>query len=140
MKKKTAIVAFLCMVMIAGLHAQNFKVIVNTSNGISSISKTDLTNIFLKKISKFSNGITASPVDQTENSAVRAEFSNGILKRPASAVKSYWNQQLFSGAGVPPDEKKTEADVINFVKSNPGGIGYVSPGAVTADVKVIEVQ
>jgi ABC-type phosphate transport system substrate-binding protein len=140
MKNRVYIFALLFLIFTMGLQAQNFKVIVNQSNSITSINRTELTNIFLKKISKFSNGTTAIPVDQVESSSVRGEFSTSVLKRNVAAVKSFWNQQLFSGAGVPPEEKKTDADVISFIKANPGAIGYVAASSAGGDVKVISVE
>ena len=45
-----------------------------------------------------------------------------------------------SGKEVPPATKASDDDVIAFVKATPGGIGYVSAGASTAGVKVIDVK
>ena len=57
-----------------------------------------------------------------------------------SAIESYWRQQIYSGRGVPPPVKATDADVVAFVAANPGGIGYVSAAADTAGVKVVEIR
>jgi ABC-type phosphate transport system substrate-binding protein len=55
-------------------------------------------------------------------------------------VKSYWQQQIFSGRDVPPPEKQTENDVVAFVRSNPGAIGYVSKGVdIGRGVKALSV-
>jgi ABC-type phosphate transport system substrate-binding protein len=141
MVKSKYIISLILTFTFVGLSAQdNFKVIVNSSNSISSISKTELANIFLKKVTKFSSGKGAQPVDQYENNQVRDIFSNTILKKNTAAVKSYWQQQLFSGAGVPPEEKKSDNEVIEFVKNNDGAIGYVSSGANISGVKVLSVQ
>ena len=123
------------------LNAQdNVKIIVNPANTISSITVSELSNIFLKKVSKFDNGDKAVPVDQVADSPVRVSFSDQYLGKSVSAVKNYWNQQLFSGAGVPPEEKQNDAAVINFVKANAGAIGYVSSGASITEVKVLNVH
>jgi len=55
-------------------------------------------------------------------------------------VKSYWQQQIFSGRDVPPVEKSSDAQVVAFVKQNPGAIGYVAEGTDTAGTKVVTVQ
>jgi ABC-type phosphate transport system substrate-binding protein len=141
MIKKKYFLTIILTFLFIGLFAQEgYKVIVNPSNSLSSLNKTELANLFLKKVSKFSNGTSAQPVDQIESSQTRNSFSNSILKKNVAAVKSYWQQQLFSGAGVPPDEKKSDNDVIEFVKANEGAIGYVSSSANTSGVKVITVQ
>jgi ABC-type phosphate transport system substrate-binding protein len=127
--------------ILGSLNAQTgVKIIVNTNSTLSSISKSELSNVFLKKVSEFNNGTPAKPVDQSANAPARTTFSSTYLGKPVSAVKNYWNQQLFSGAGIPPEEKPSDADVISFIKSTPGGIGYVSSNADIAGVKVIPVQ
>ena len=44
---------------------------------------------------------------------------------------------MFSGKGKPPKELGSDADVINFVSSNPGAIGYIDAGSVNESVKVV---
>jgi ABC-type phosphate transport system substrate-binding protein len=46
---------------------------------------------------------------------------------------------VFSGKDVPPPEKGTDADVVAFVKSNPGAIGYVAAGSADG-VKVVSLK
>lgn len=122
------------------LAAQDFKVIVNSANPIGDISAAALSKIFLKESAGFPGGGSATPVDQGKSSAVRAAFSKRIIGRPVSAVDTYWQQQIFSGKDVPPAAKASDDDVIAFVKSTPGAIGYISAGASTAGVKVIDVK
>ena len=140
MKKNIAIIIVILFSTLV-LKAQSaVKIIVNPANSITSISQAKLSNIFLKKITKFDNGISASPVDLIGESSVREAFSNKYLGKSVAAVKNYWHQQLFSGAGVPPEEKPTSTDVINYVKANAGAIGYVSSGTDATGVKVISVR
>ena len=119
--------------------AQDFKVIVNSANSTSDLPAAVAAKIFLKETTKFPNGSAATPVDQGKASPVRAAFSKSVIGRPVSAVESYW-QQIFSGKEVPPAAKSSDDDVVAFVKGNPGAIGYVSAGASTAGVKVIDVK
>jgi ABC-type phosphate transport system substrate-binding protein len=124
----------------ANLGAQDggYKIVVNASNPLTSVSKDEISRIFLKKIAKFSDGHGAAPVDLPANSPIRDNFSKKILGKPASAVDAYWQQQIFSGRDVPPPQK-SEAAVISFVRSNENAIAYVSAGADTAGLKVITV-
>jgi len=119
-------------------QAKSYKVIVNPSNPISSMSREDVSRIFLKKTTKFPDGRGASPVDLSVNSSTRENFSKDVHGKPASAVEAYWQQLIFSGRDVPPAQK-SESGALDFVRSNENGIGYVSAGADTAGVKVISV-
>lgn len=130
---------FLIGVLLIGLSlpAQNYKIIVNNANSTSSISSTDLSKLFLKKKKKWDNGEKVVPIDQSASSDVRKEFTKVIHKKSVGAIKSYWQQFVFAGSGTPPIEKKSDEEVIAFVKGNSGAIGYVSSGANTSGVKVI---
>ena len=131
-----AVISLLTNIVAAQGHG--YKVIVNPSISINSISRDELSRIFLKKVSKFHDGHSAMPVDLPSSSGIRDGFSRDIHGKPTSAVEAYWQQQVFSGREVPPSEKG-EGAAIDFVRSNGGGIAYVSAGAPTDGVKVISV-
>jgi len=115
-----------------------YKIIVNSSNPVASMSRDELSRIFLKKSSKFANGHSASPVDLPANSAIRETFSKDVHGKSTSAVDAYWQQLIFSGRDIPPAQKG-ESGAVDFVRSNAGGIGYVSVGTDTEGVKVVSV-
>ena len=114
------------LVAAAPAGAQQYRVIVNSANPTSTLSKEDLARVYLKKMSTWKTGAPVQVVDLGPKSAVRAEFSTTVLGRDVPTMKNYWQQSLFSGRGVPPIEQPTEAQVVAFVAANPGAIGYVS--------------
>jgi ABC-type phosphate transport system substrate-binding protein len=120
--------------------AAGYKVVVNNANGASSVPKKDLAQLFMKKTARWSDGTPVVAVDQTEKSSVRERFTQEVHGKSVSAVKSYWQQQIFSGRDVPPVEKASDAQVIAFVKQNPGAVGYVGESVDTAGVKVVAIQ
>ena len=122
------------------LTAQEFKVIVNSANSTADLPSDVVAKLFLKQVAKFPNGTAAQPVDLAKTSAVRASFSKAALGRAVGAIETYWQQQIFSGKDVPPESKSSDDDVVAYVKANPGAIGYVSAGASTAGVKVVEIE
>lgn len=132
----------LAIVLLASLNgwAQggSYKIVVNASNPATSMSRDDVSRIFLKKSSKFPDGRSASPVDLPVSSGVRESFSKNIHGKPASAVDAYWQQQIFSGRDIPPAQK-SESAALSFVRSNENGIAYVSAGADIGQLKVITV-
>jgi ABC-type phosphate transport system substrate-binding protein len=121
--------------------AQDFQIIVNASNGASAISKDDLSKIFLKKSTSWPGGGAAVAVDLKAGDATREAFSQAVHGRGASAIASYWQQQVFAGKDVPPEEKGSAAEVVAFVSGNPGAVGYVPAGTdLGSGVKVITVN
>jgi hypothetical protein len=121
-------------------QAAPYKVIVNASNPVSWVKKSELAAMFLKKADSWPTGALVVPVDQTERAAVRQSFSRDVIGKPPAAVKSYWNQLVFSGRTVPPPEKLTDEEVILFVKSTPSAVGYISATTKTKGVKVLTVR
>ncbi len=136
---KKLLLFIIASLFIAELSAQ-YQVIVNSSNTVNSISKNDASKYFMKKTTKWPDGETVKPVDLKGNSSVRESFTSAVLGKSVSAIKSYWQQFVFSGKGTPPLEKGSDAEVISFVKNNPGAIGYVSSSADVSGVKVITIS
>lgn len=134
----------LALMLAAGMPARAqgtaYRVIVNASNPTTSISKSELARIFLKKRTTWESGRQVVVVDQSERSSTRAQFSVAVLGKDVPTMKSYWQQSLFSGRGVPPVEQGNDGQVAAFVAGNEAAIGYVSAGAaLPSGVKVIEV-
>lgn len=120
--------------------AADYQVIVNANNPTDILTKEQLGKMFLKKIVKWDTGIPIVPVDQVPISPARAVFTKIVHGKPVSAIASYWQQQIFAGRDVPPPSKASDDEVLAFVRSTPGAIGYVSAGAATAGVKVIAIK
>ena len=146
MKNIKLILIFCLVFSSAALFAQNkrsFKIIVNKSNSTSTLTKKEVSKLFLKKTTRWKElDIKVNPVDLTDDSAVRIKFSNEILGKKVGAVKAYWQKLIFSGRKVPPPEKKSDSDVLKYVQDNPGAIGYVSASAKLRnyEVKTVSVQ
>lgn len=137
---RICVVSLFLMLVSSTVWAQtkSYKVIVNSSNPLTSISYENVSRIFLKKTNKFPNGLSASPVDLQGSSATREHFSEDVHGQSASAVEAYWQKLIFSGRDIPPSQK-SEKSVLDFVRSNQDAIGYVSATADTAGVKVVLV-
>lgn len=112
-------------------------VIVSSSNANYALDKIDIEQIFLGKKSVFPDGEKAIPVDQAENSPVRAEFNDKALGKNASQLKAYWSRLIFTGKGTPPKESGNDADVVALVAQNPNMVGYIDESALNDSVKVL---
>src|SRR4051812_17644572 len=86
----------------------SFQVIVHSSNPISSVSREQLTKLFLKRSTSWDGGAPVVPVDQPETSAVREQFTQKALGKSVAAVRAYWQQRIFSGKDVPPVERASD--------------------------------
>ncbi len=102
-------------------------------NGASDV----ISKVFLGKAKSLPSGQKIVPINLEQGDPIREEFNDKVLNKSESQLKSYWSKLIFTGKGQPPKDVGSEADVIKLVADNPNIIGYVSPGAVTAGVKVL---
>jgi ABC-type phosphate transport system substrate-binding protein len=124
----------------ASLPAElGLRVVVNEANPVSSLSRDDVSQLFLKKTTAWPDGITVLPVDQFEDSEAREAFNRNFHRKSGKAVRAYWQQRVFSGRDVPPPEKDGDASVIAFVRRNRGAIGYVTTAGPASGVKIVAV-
>jgi ABC-type phosphate transport system substrate-binding protein len=140
MKKVIIVTLFLIAVNFSEAFSQAYVVVVNTSNNVASLTKKELSDIFLKKKTKWENGSTIVPVDLVPGSSVRDNFSTQIHGKNVAAIRSFWQQAVFSGNATAPVEKSNDTEVMEYVKKNAGAIGYISSASVNAGVKQVSLK
>ena len=125
----------------AAAPEQQFVVIVGEASPLTSISRQQLSQIFLKKEKAWPGGREALPVDIVGHGKVRIAFSNVVHKRSLVAIDNYWSQQIFNGKDVPPPAMAREVDIVAFVRGNPDAVGYVSPSTeLGPGVRVLRLE
>ncbi len=143
--KNFIIVPILAVILIYGTviyadeSSKDFVIIVNKANDVSTLSKSQISRMFLKKTFNWENGSEIQPIDLNARNDIRKAFTQKVHGRNLHSIKNYWQQMIFAGRSVPPLEKATEKQIIDFVSSNPDSIGYVSPKSDLKDVKIVEV-
>jgi ABC-type phosphate transport system substrate-binding protein len=140
MKQLLTISIFILFASSLFAQSAKYQIVVNNDNPITSLSKNQVKKIYTKKLTKWDDDKKIKPVDLQKNSDVRKSFSSSVLGKSVSAMRAFWQRQIFSGKGVPPPEKKNDASVIEYVKNNPGAIGYVSINANTGNLKKITIK
>ena len=117
-----------------------FKVVIHTDNPSTELPANKVDKMFLKKLKRWDHGVRVMPIDLDASSPVRKSFTRTIHGKSVTAIKSFWQRIIFSGRGVPPPEKSSEEDVLEYVRANPGAIGYVAAESALGDgVKVLKV-
>ncbi len=124
-----------------GRAAGSFRVIVNAELSGSAIQKNRLSALFLNGTGRWgTTGRQVVLVDQSLASPVRAAFSREVLEMEPRSVLTYWNRHLVEGKGLPPKVKTSDAEVVAFVASKAGAIGYVSATIeLPPGVRVLEI-
>jgi hypothetical protein len=125
---------------LAGEPAPDFLVIAHASQPSGRVSRQFLADVFLKNVTRWPNDEAIRPADQRADAAVRKYFSERVLHRTVAAVKTYWQQRIFSGRGVPPPELEADDAVVRYVEGHPGAVGYISGTAAVGKAKVLTLE
>ncbi len=126
--------------IVAVAEPPEYRLVVNAGNPATSVTRSEAGRMFLKKVVSWPNGWTVTAVDQERGSAVRPVFRRDIHQKDADAIAAHWQTAVFSGRDVPPPIARSDAEVLAFVRANPGAIGYVSGTSAVEGVKVLTVR
>lgn len=120
--------------------SSDFQVIVNTANPTESMEASTVAKIFLKKVRRWDHDESITPIDLGPKDPVRKTFTKAVHGKSVTAIKSFWQRMIFSARGQPPEEKASAEDVVEFVRSTPGAIGYVAADTeLGEDVKELKI-
>jgi ABC-type phosphate transport system substrate-binding protein len=131
--------ALLALAIAAPAVAQEFKVIASADVSTDSLSRAQVSDIFLKRASSWPGGGKVVPVDLGEDTKAFEAFCQTIHGKPGSLIRAFWKRVAMSGRDTPPAVRGSDSEVVSFVRSTRGAIGYVSAGASTDGVKVLRV-
>jgi hypothetical protein len=106
-----------------------YVVVVHATNPSAALPREQVARLFLRKVKRWPSGAAAEPVDLAPGAPARDAFTREVLGKSVATVRAYWQQRIFSGAEVPPPEKAAEADALEFVRTHPAAVGYVSTAA-----------
>jgi ABC-type phosphate transport system substrate-binding protein len=111
--------------------------VVSAKSAIATLTKVQMLDVFLGRVSQLPNGTRAVPIDQPEGSAARDEFYAKLADKSAAQMKAYWSKIIFTGRGQPPKEVANGADMKQRVAENPQAIGYMDERLVDDSVRVV---
>ena len=112
-------------------------IIVSKDSTIETISKNNISKIFLAKTKKLPNGQKAITVELNNNTH-KEFFYKQVTGKSLKRLKKYWATMIFTGKGQPPRKMESSSDIIEFVKKNINAIAYIPlEDVATNDIKTI---
>ena len=125
---------FLCIALTPSSNAaaESIVMIVNASNNSSSLTKSDLNNIYRGKQSTWSNGGKIKVVNHPIDSDIRKDFFGKVLN------ESPGQEFIISGSPKPfrTSIRKSDASILRYVGRFEGAIGYVYASTIDDSGKV----
>ncbi len=106
-------------------HAASLLIVASPLVPENRITIKELADIYIMKKEDWSNGIRIVPVNREVTSPEREKFSKEVFNLSPEQMADYLNRLRFQGK-LPPSVQTSDQAVLNFVRSIPGAIGYVS--------------
>lgn len=111
--------------------------VASNKTGIKHLSQDEVTNIYLGRYRRLDSGLTAEPIDQPADSALKARFYRQLVDKSLAEINAYWARLLFSGKTQPPRTVHNSEEALRYVASHPGAMAYVERAKTDGRVVVI---
>ena len=118
--------------------AADVQLIANPGLGVSELTTNDVRDIFLGN----KTAIAGSPVEPVfvQDGPAHETFLKTYMGKSNAALRNYFKTLVFTGKGAQPKTFASDAEVLKYVTSTKGAIGYVSGAAETSGVKRIRLK
>jgi len=118
------------------IYANSLAVIVSKDSSINSITKKELSKIFLAKTKKLPNGEKSITIEST-NKEYQTKFYKNISNKNEKQLKKYWAKMIFTGRGQPPKKMSSINELILFIQNNKNAISYIPVKYKSSNIKTI---
>ncbi len=112
-------------------------VVVNARSGVDRLSREEVVNIFMGRYRVLPSGVTAWPIDQPAALPARALFYRKLVDKDLSEINAYWARLVFSGKTSPPRQARRQGEVVDWVASHVGAVGYLDSDLVDARMQIV---
>jgi len=129
--------ALLALILVPGARpASGGVVVIGHASLAGKIDEPTVQKIFTGKVIEV-GGVSVTAVNANLGSALRDRFLQEFLHQNEEKYTAYWTVRRYIGKGVPPREMTTSADIIKFVTSTPGAVGYIDESDVKPGLNVL---
>jgi ABC-type phosphate transport system substrate-binding protein len=111
-------------------------VVVIGHAGVPKVDAALLQRLYTGRAIEVANSVV-TVVNLGPGHPTRERFLAQVLALDNERYVAYWTVRRHIGKGIPPRELRSAAEVIEFVQSTPGAIGYVSAGDLRPGLNVI---
>jgi ABC-type phosphate transport system substrate-binding protein len=130
------VAAILCL-FLGSASAEQLRVIGNRSVPVASLDQKQIQKIYLGKMKVWENGMKVEFVTLGKGD-VQDAFLKKYVKKNRSTFTRFWKKKVFTGGGQAPVSFEKESDLVEYVETTKGAIGFVTSGANTDQVKILD--
>lgn len=135
------ILIYLCFLFPFVLGSADAEVLIITNKNVveTTLSVADIKEIFLGKKVLWSDNTSINLVTLGDEN-IHKEFLKTYISKTKSQFRIYWQKMFFTGMGLVPKKMGSVEEMVNFVSSTGGAIGYIDIGSVTDAVNSIKIR
>lgn len=136
------IAALLILLWVSNTFAADYTVIVNKDVKNSTLTKSELKNIFLGRMSMWEGNVKIKPSYLKDGIEGASAFYDGVVAMPPAKFKKIWVKLIFSGYGVEPKSTNSLEEIKKYVAATSGAIAVipVTKPEATDEFKILSVQ
>ena len=140
-KKIIILLAIFSLCSSTFIFGKNFAVIVHPDNPNQNLNVKDLKMIFLGEKTTWPEGKPLK-LAALKNGETHKEFLNEIMKISPMKFAIHWKYKIFTGSstGTNINFFKSEEKLRDYIKENPGAIGYISADSLDNTIKEIKIK
>ena len=133
-----AAIRTLLILLISATVGQSWgqSVVVIGNSNVRSLDGPTVTRIYTGRVIDL-DGTRVTAVNATSGSSLRNHFLQFCLKQDEEKYTAYWTVRRYIGKGASPREFERSGEMINFVKSTPGAIGYIDEADLQSGLNVL---
>lgn len=109
-------------------------VVVGNAN-LPKLDAETLNKIYTGRVIQV-GGVSVVPVNLKPGNKLRGQFLNELLNSDDERYIAYWTVRRYIGKGVPPREMDN-GELLGFIQSTPGALGYVDGSEVKPGMNVL---
>jgi len=114
-------------------------IILNNEISIETLSINTLVDIYTNNKTKWENGEKIH-VCMLRKGPVNEAFSMRMIGMAPKKLIGIWKKVIFTGLGTPPKVVDTEAEMVQYVASTKGAIGYIRASTSSENVNVFRLD
>jgi ABC-type phosphate transport system substrate-binding protein len=138
MKRSFLLLALGLVVATWQVAAADVQIIANSSVGTAELSAADVKEIFLGAKTAVA-GVDVAPVLASGGAAHEA-FLSTFVGKSDQGLRNHFKTLVFTGKGSMPKSFASDAEIVKYVASTKGAIGYISGSADAGAAKRISVK
>lgn len=128
--------ALVAAALMGGAQSCAQSVVVVGHAGVRKLDSGTVLRIYTGRTVEV-DGSAVTAINAPTGSPVRSRFLQNCLRQDEDRYTAHWTVRKYIGKGASPREIPRSADVLTFVSSTPGAIGYVDESDIDARANVL---